>query len=179
MRLAVRTDGAPLALVPMLREALRELDPEIPLAEVSTMDAVITDSDTITQSRATTGALAIFAGIAVLLATVGLYGVLAYSVSQRSHEIGVRMALGARGGNVLGMVLGQGMLLVAVGLALGVLGAVAAGRLIEEQLFGIGSTDPLTYLGVCAVFAVVAAAACLVPSFRATRVDPLEALQAE
>ena len=179
MRLAVRSAGEPLSLVPMLREAVGELDREIPLAEADTMEAVIADSYTITQSRATTGALTLFAGIALLLATVGLYGVLAYSVSQRNHEIGVRMALGARGGDVLGMVVRQGMALVAIGLVLGLGAAIAAARTIEEQLFGIGTTDPLTYAAVCAVFVAVAAAACLAPAWRATHVDPLVALQAE
>lgn len=104
---------------------------------------------------------------------------LAYNVSRRSHEIGVRMALGAQGGSVVGLVLRRGLVLVTAGLVLGLAGAFVATRFIEEQLFGVGKMDPLTYLSVSVVFVAVATVACLIPAWRATRVDPLVALQAE
>ena len=123
--------------------------------------------------------LALFAGIATLLAAVGIYGVMAYAVSQRSHEIGIRMALGAEPGDVLRMVVGDGMRLASIGLVLGIAGSFIAVRYMESQLYGVKATDPITFAGVAAGLAIVAFAACYFPARRATRVDPLEALRYE
>ena len=123
--------------------------------------------------------LGIFAAVALLLTLVGLYGVLAYSVEQRTHEIGVRMALGAQENNVLRLVLGQGLLLTLAGVAVGMAGALGTTPLIRAELFGIGSADPATYLALTVLLAAVAMAAGWVPARRATRVNPMVALRYE
>jgi len=179
MRLGLRTDGNPAALAPAVRSVVRELDPNLPVTDLQTMESIIADSTAVSLSRMVTGSLGLFAAVALFLATVGLYGVLAHYVSQRSHEIGVRLALGAQGMNVLKMVLGRGMVLVGLGLILGIAGAIGGVRFLEQQLYGIDRTDPLTFVSVSAFFILVASIACLLPAWRATRVDPIIALQAE
>ena len=124
-------------------------------------------------------ALATFAGVALLLALVGLYGVLAQSVAERRREIGVRVALGARPGDIADMVLKHGLRLVAIGIAIGLVGAIASTRLLEQMLFGIEPTDPVTLVAVSLLFAAVAFAASLLPAWRAVRSDPVAVLQAE
>ncbi|MFW6201903.1 MAG: ABC transporter permease, partial [Gemmatimonadota bacterium] len=150
MHFAVRTSGGgdPAALTPALAAELRELDPEIPLADARLMADIVADS--VSRPRLTTLLMSIFAGLAVLLAAVGLYGVLSYSVAQRTREIGIRMALGARVGDVLSLVTRQGMTVAGIGLLLGLGGALAAGRLLEALLFDIESTDPVS-LGAAAL----------------------------
>ncbi|MEJ2218678.1 MAG: ABC transporter permease, partial [Gemmatimonadota bacterium] len=177
MRLAVRTAGPPSALVRPLRSALSERDPDIPLADPRTMDDVLASS--VSSPRVMTTALAGFAGVALFLAALGLYGVLAYYVARRTHEIGVRMALGARARNVFGMVLSRGFALVGLGLLLGVAGALGASRLLQQFLFQVTPQDAVTFVGVPVFFAVVALVACLLPAWRAWRVDPVEAFRAE
>lgn len=177
MRLAVRTAGPPTALVPSLRRALAELDPDVPLAGVASMDEVLTESVSFT--RTVMAALAAFAAVAVFLAIVGLYGVLAYYVSRRTHEIGVRVALGAGVREVLGLVLSRGLIMVGLGLALGSTGALLGGRLVADLLFRVEAGDPPTLVAVTLLFTLVAVAACLVPAWRAWRVDPVEAFRAE
>jgi len=179
MRIALRTEGDPAVLAPAVRATVNQLDPNIPVTEFETMESIIANSDTVSSSRMVTSSLGLFAGVALLLATVGIYGVLAHYVSQRSREIGVRLALGAQGSNVLKMVLGRGMILVGIGLVLGIAGALAGVRFLEQQLYGIGQTDPLTFVSVSVFFIIVATIACLLPAWRATRVDPIIALQAE
>ena len=179
MRLAVRSAGDPALLAGALRSAIRELDRNIPVAELDTMESIIAASSTVVQSRTATTSLALFAAIALLLATTGLYSLLAYYVNRRTHEIGIRMALGAGGGKVLQLILGRGLSLVAIGLAVGLAGALAATRLLAQQLYGVGQTDPITYLSASLLFVLVAVLACLIPAWRASRVDPLIALQAE
>jgi putative ABC transport system permease protein len=120
-----------------------------------------------------------FASVALTLAALGLYGVLAFFVTQRIHEIGIRVALGASGGRVLLLVVNRGMLLVGVGSVLGIVGAVGATRLVEGMLFQISATDPVTFASVTGGFLLVALGACLLPAWRAVRVDPLEALRVE
>ena len=123
--------------------------------------------------------LLLFAGIALLLSALGIYGVMAYTTNQRRHEIGIRMALGARGGDVLRLVLGQGMRLVAVGLGLGLVGAWLLSRVLASQLYGITRQDPLTYLTVAVLLGLVALTATWLPARRATRVDPMLSLRSE
>jgi putative ABC transport system permease protein len=179
MGIALRTEGDAAALAPAVRSTVHQLDPNIPVTEFDTMESIIANSSTVSSSRMVTRSLGLFAAVALLLATVGLYGVLAHYVSQRSHEIGVRVALGAQGANVLKMILGRGMILVGIGLILGIAGAIGGVRFLEQQLYGVEQTDPLTFVSVSAFFVIVATIACLLPAWRATRVDPIIALQAE
>ncbi|HEX2253289.1 MAG TPA: ABC transporter permease [Thermoanaerobaculia bacterium] len=175
--LAVRTAGDPLAQVPGVRRAVGALDPSLPLAEVKTLDRAVADS--LTRPRFVTLLVAVFAAIALLLAAVGTYGVLAYAVEERRHEVGVRMALGADAGRVLRMVVGQGMRPVIAGLVLGLAGALLTGRLLASQLYGVTATDPVTYAVVPAVLVAVALVACLIPGRSATRTDPATALRSD
>ncbi|UCC84855.1 MAG: ABC transporter permease [Gemmatimonadota bacterium] len=177
MRVAVRTAVRPETVTGALREAVWSLDRNIPVADVATMDGLV--SRTLATRRVRTVALIVFSGVAVLLATVGLYGVLAYYVTRRFHEIGIRVALGAAGSDIVELVLKRGIVLVAVGLVFGLLGALGVTRLIEELLYQVEPTDPLTFVLVSVFFVLVAVAACLLPAWRAIRVDPLIALQAE
>jgi putative ABC transport system permease protein len=177
MRLAVHTTGPPTAIVNQLREALRRLDPDVPLAGVFTMDEVVSRS--MSFQRTVTGAVGLFAAVALFLAALGLYGVLAYFVVQRTHEIGLRVALGARAADILGMVLSRGFALVGLGLAIGVVAALGGARLIRQFLFEVGASDIATFAGVVLFFATVALAACLLPAWRAWRVDPVVAFRTE
>jgi putative ABC transport system permease protein len=177
MRIAVHTAGGPGAIVGQLREVLRGLDPDIPLAGVETMKDVLSRSTSF--QRTVAGAVGIFALAALLLAALGLYGVLAYQVTQRTHEIGIRVALGARAGHILRMVMGHGFALVGVGLAIGVVAALGGARAIRGRLYEVGASDPATFVGVILFFSLVALVACLLPSWRAWRVDPTVAFRAE
>jgi putative ABC transport system permease protein len=144
---------------------------------VRTMDEWVSRSTATPRYRTTL--LGLFAALAMVLAATGIYGVMSYSVSQRTHEIGVRMALGARNGDVLRLVVSQGMLLVVVGLAIGLVAALGLTRLMESLLFGVTAKDPLTFVAVAGLLAVVAFIACYIPARRATKVDPLTALRYE
>ncbi len=177
MRVAVRTHGDPAVLTGQIREVLRAKDRNIPLAEAETMTAIIDDA--LSDFRIITSSLGLFSAIALLLALVGLYGVLAYYVSQRYHEIGVRMALGANARQVANLVLTRGMALVAIGVVVGVVASYWATNLIQQQLFGVEATDPFTFIVTALGFGLVALLACLLPAWRATRVDPVLTLQAE
>lgn len=136
-------------------------------------------SGSIAFTRTVMAALGAFAAVALFLAALGLYGVLAYYVARRSHEIGIRVALGAKACNVFGMILSRGFALVAVGLVLGTAGALAGSRLIRDLLFQVDATDPATVAGVGLFFAVVALVACFIPAWRALRVDPVQAFRTE
>jgi putative ABC transport system permease protein len=177
MRLAVRGRGDPAGMTSALREVLREMDPDVPLAGVATMDDVL--SRVVSDNRAIAVVLVLFAVVALLLAAVGLYGVLAYQVSRRLHEIGIRMALGASVATVLSSVVRGGLALVAVGLVIGVSGSYFAARLVQGLLFGVGAADPTTWIGVSLFLGAVAAVACFLPARRAARVDPAKAFRME
>jgi putative ABC transport system permease protein len=174
--LAVR--GQPgVALQGSLTAAVRELDKNLPLAQVKTMDELL--GDTLAQRRMSLFLLALFAAVALILAAVGIYGVTAYSVTQRTREIGIRVALGARRGQVVGMVVGQSLRLALLGVGLGAVGALALTRVLAGMLWGIRSWDPVTFGSIAVLLTAVAALASWLPARRATRVDPMLALRAE
>jgi ABC-type antimicrobial peptide transport system permease subunit len=177
VNLFVRTASEPLSMVRAITGAIRELDREQPIADVATMDQVI--SRTIANPRLLSWLLAGFAGVALALAAIGLYGVISYVVGQRRKEIGVRIALGARRADVVGMVVRDGMTLAALGVALGLIGSAAATRALASQLFGVTTTDAATFVSVPLVLIVTALIACLAPAARAARTDPMVALRTE
>ncbi|HVO98198.1 MAG TPA: ABC transporter permease [Bryobacteraceae bacterium] len=176
LMLVARTHGEPQLLSESMRRLVRDKSPEVPI-KFTTMEASLKEN--IAAPRFRTLLFALFAGLAVCLAMAGVYGVTAYAVGQRLNEIGLRMALGATPGAVLGLVLKQGMILAGAGLALGLAGAAAATRLLTSFLFEVKPGDPLTYLGVSALLAAVSVAASYVPAKRATKVDPLVALRGD
>jgi len=175
--LALHVQGEPMAFAEALRRILRDFDPAMPVLEVRSMDALLAANNEMRQFNLRL--MLIFAGLAVLLAALGLYAVIAYAVAQRRHEFGIRMSLGADAKRVLRDVLGQGMRLAAIGIALGLVGAVLLGRLLSSQLFGVGAVEPIVLLGTAALLACVAVIACGLPALRATRVDPMVALRAQ
>ena len=177
MHMVVRVQSDPNLLVSSIRQALLDRDPDVPLEAVSTMEEIVSAS--ISGSRTLSIATALFAVTALLLSLTGLYAVLAFYVGQRTREIGIRVAFGATGGRVSGMVLGRGMGLVGLGLGLGLVGAGASARVIQSQLYQVGMLDPLTFGGVAAGFLVVGVLAALIPAWRATKVDPVRAMQVE
>jgi putative ABC transport system permease protein len=177
MALVVRTSGDPLALIPAIRSVVRTTDHEIPLVKAVPMTELMSES--VSGPRFRTVVVLSFAGAACLLALIGIYGVMAFVVAERKHEIGVRMALGARQSGVMRHVLGQGLRLTALGIAIGLVGAFIATRAIQAMLFGVTPTDPLTYTAVIVALVIVAMLACWVPALRASRVDPLVALRSD
>lgn len=177
LTLIVRSSIDPAALVPTIRSKVFELDPELPLQRVSTLDTIISNS--IRQQRFASVVLSVFAIVALVLALVGLYGVISYSVAQRTRELGIRVALGAQVSDVLKLVLKQGMTFVLLGEVAGILGALALTRLLGGLLFGVTPTDALTFFTVAISLFLVGLAACYVPARRATKVDPLRALRYE
>ena len=177
MGVVVRTSGEPERAANDLRRAVFAVDRDVPIFDVRTMEAMM--GSAAGERRLLMVLLTSFAALALLLAALGIYGVLSYDVTRRTQELGLRMALGARRGAVLGLVLGQGLRITAAGLAVGLAGAFWAARLIESQLFGVPTFDPLTYVAVAGVLAAVATVSTLVPAWRATRVDPMEALRYE
>ncbi len=170
----IATSVPPSSLVPAVRETVSEVDPDQPVVGIEPAEAMI--ASTISMPRFRTILMTAFGLTALLLAVVGLYGVLAYAVSQRTREIGVRMALGASRGSVLGLVFRQGAPLVGIGLVAGIVGALALTRILESMLFGVGTHDPVVFVAVPLVLASVAAVAMLVPARRASRVDPMRTL---
>jgi putative ABC transport system permease protein len=175
--LVVRTSGDPAALAGAVRNAIWSVDKDQPISNVATMVQVIGAS--MAERRFAMTLFSIFAGLALVLAAVGLYGVLAHSVSTRTNEIGVRIALGAQKASIYRLVLSQGLYLTALGIGIGVAGAAGLTRFLESQLFGVTATDPVTFAAVPALLAAVALLACYVPARRATRVDPMVALRYE
>ena len=177
MTVVVKTSGDEMKVAELLRQKVKELDANQPIFNVRSMEQWVTASAA--QPRAYTFLLSIFAGLALLLACIGIYGVLSYSVAQRTSEIGLRMALGARQWNVLQLVIRQGMFMVAGGLLLGLGSAFAFARVIRSMLYGVSSHDPQTFVLVSVSLLLIALAACLLPAMRATRVDPVVALRSE
>ncbi|HEY6401984.1 MAG TPA: FtsX-like permease family protein, partial [Blastocatellia bacterium] len=177
MTLMLRSQSDPMSLAAAARQEITKLDPNLPIYDIKPFDEYISDS--VAQPRFNSALLAVFAGVALLLTAVGLYGVIAYSVTQRTQEIGIRMALGARPSDALRLIIGRGMALALIGVALGLGGALAAARLIRGLLFDIGPTDPLTFALVAALITLIALLACYIPARRATKVDPMVALRCE
>jgi putative ABC transport system permease protein len=177
MTLVVRGATDPAALASAVRSAVAVIDGQQPLGTVRTLDQVLSES--MAAPRFRTILLGLFAAAALVLAAIGIYGVISYSVSQRRHEIGVRMALGARPADMLKLVVRQAMVLASIGVAVGTLAAYAATRVLSSLLFEVSPTDPGTFAGVAVVLASAAFVASLVPAVRATRVDPLIALRTD
>jgi putative ABC transport system permease protein len=173
----VRAQGDPRGLISLVRSEMASMEPNVPLYNVETMEQYLSLSSA--QARFNAILLAVFAGLALLLASVGLYGIVAYSVSQRTHEIGVRMALGAEKRDVLWMVIGQGLKLALTGVAIGIAGALALTRFLASLLYGVKPTDPLTFVAVSLILIAVALVACYIPARRAAKVDPMVALRYE
>jgi len=175
--LAVRTPGDPLRFANAVRNQVLSIDSDQPVSEVKTMDDVL--DSTLGQRRLTMLLLGAFAGLALLLSVIGIYGVIAYSVSRRTQELGIRQALGAGQADILRLVLRQGLVLTLAGVAIGIGGALALTRVIQGLLFHVSATDPATFAGIAVLFVVVALAASYIPARRAARIDPMAALRAE
>jgi putative ABC transport system permease protein len=177
LAIVARTAVDPISLVPPIEAVARDLDRDLPLTQTRTMDQVLDSS--IARQRLSMIVFVVFAIVALTLASIGLYGVVAHGVTERTHEIGVRMALGAEARHVLGLVVRQGLSMALVGTAIGVVGALAVSRWIQALLFGVTATDPATFAAVAVTLLAVATLACCIPAWRATRVDPTTALRAE
>jgi len=160
MSIVIRSTVEPNSLASSVRQAVAELDKTVPVADFETMERIVS-------------------GIALLLSAAGIYGVTSYTVTQRTHELGIRIALGAQLGDVLRMILRQGMTVIVIGLAIGLVAAFALTRLLRTLLFGVGATDPLTFVAITLLLTIVALVACYIPARRATKVDPLVALRYE
>jgi len=172
-----RTDADPARLTSPLREAVRAIDPSLAVSRIKLLSDLVSAS--LAPRRFVVTLLGIFAGLALLMAVIGLYGVISYSVTQRTQEIGIRMALGAQASEVLGLVIGQGMQLAGIGAAIGLMASLAFSRLLKNQLFQVSAFDPLTFLITALVLVTAALLATYIPARRATRVDPMEALRYE
>jgi putative ABC transport system permease protein len=177
MYLAIKTNIDPLSLTNAVRGEVLSLDPNEPIYDVKSMDQLASAS--LAQRQLNMVLFASFSSIALILAAVGIYGVVSYSVTQRTHEIGIRMALGARRSNVLSLIVRQGMALALGGVVVGLGVAIALTRLMSSLLFGVSATDPLTFIVISVMLVGVALGACFVPARRATRVDPMIALRYE
>ena len=175
--LVVRTAGDPLAAAASIERAIHSLDKDLPVSRIQTMDQLL--GNALAQRRLMLTLLLSFAALALVLASVGIYGVISYSVKQRTHELGIRMALGAQAGDVLKLILAQGLKLTLVGIVIGLLAALALTKWMESLLFGVSATDPLTFVLIPLLLAAVALLACWMPARRATKVDPMAALRSE
>jgi len=177
MDVVVRTSGAPLSMLPTVRQKVRDLNGELPLASVRTLDEWVAGNAA--QPRLNAVLLAAFAGVALLIAAIGIYGVIAYTVMQRTREIGLRMALGAPRRGVMRLIVGEGMRMSASGIVVGLLAALAVSRIMASLVYGVPARDPVTFVSVAVALTIVALAACAVPARRASRVDPMVALRDE
>ena len=177
MTLAIRTRGASPGLVEEAKKQIWSMDSQLPVGDVHAMDELMAVS--LAQQRFNMLLLGLFAGLALILAVVGIYGAMAYAVNQRTHEIGIRTALGAQRGDVLRLVMKDGTKIVLFGIAFGIAGALTLTRLMASLLFEVKPTDPATFADVAVLLALVALAACYIPACRAMRVDPMVALRYE
>ena len=175
--IVLRTQGSPLAQVGSIRHTLLQINSSSAIYNMRTMDEIISDS--LASRRFSMILMGVFAALALLMASVGIYGVISYLTSQRTHEIGIRMALGAAKSDVLMMVVRQGLKVVLVGVAVGIAGALALTRFLASLLFGVKPTDPLTFTAVSLLLIVVALLACYIPARRASKIDPMVALRYE
>jgi len=175
--LVVKTQGDPASFAPAIRQAVREVDPNQPIHRLKTMPDMVAGS--LAPRKFVVRLLGLFALIALFMAALGLYGVISYSVTQRTQEIGIRMALGAQSGSLLTMVVNQGLRLACLGVAIGLAMAVACSRLLQNQLFGVSALDPATFASISAALLGAAFLASYIPARRATKVDPLKALRYE
>ena len=177
MTLVVRSSSNPASIVGAVTNAVHEVDAAVPVRDVLTLDDLVTNS--LSQQRFTLSLLGAFAVLALILAAIGIYSVLSYSVRRRVQEIGIRLALGARLSDVLRMVIVEGMKPTLLGVTVGIVGALALGRVMSSLIYGVKPTDPLTFLAVAAVLAMVALLATFIPAYRAAKVDPMVALRYE
>jgi putative ABC transport system permease protein len=177
LSVVVRTTSDPMSLLPAARRVVRSVDPSVPLVDPQRMTMLVADS--VAQPRFRSTLLVSFAGLALLLAVVGIYGVVGFNIEQRTHEISVRMALGAQRASVVGLVLRQETVPVAIGVGLGIAGAIAVGRAMQGLLFNVLPADPLTFFTMPALLAAVALVACLIPTWRTLDIEPANALRAE
>jgi putative ABC transport system permease protein len=177
MYIVVRAEGDPMALLAAMRAQVKAQDAELPIYRAKQMEEYVAAS--VAQRRFTSVLCTVFAGAGLLLAIVGLFGVMSYSVSQRTHELGVRVAIGAAKADILRLILKEGMGITAIGIVVGLVGTLAVSTILKSQLYGVSARDPLTFLAVISVLALVALAACYIPARRATRVDPMVALRYE
>jgi putative ABC transport system permease protein len=177
MYLVVRSGADPAALTSAIREAVQSIDKDQPLFAISTMKELVSNS--VATRRMTLVLLGLFSGLALILGAIGIYGVISYSVAQRTHEIGIRMALGAPRREVFRLVVGEGLKLAGIGIAIGVVAAFGLARLMSSLLYAVSATDFETFAGVAILLALVALLACYVPARRAMRVDPMVALKYE
>jgi putative ABC transport system permease protein len=175
--IVVRTEGDPLSLVGAIKSQIWSVDPMQPIASVETMEQVLSNS--IAPRRFNMLLIGVFAAVALALAAIGIYGVISYTVSQRTHEIGIRVAMGARRSDVLKLVVGQGMTPALTGVGVGLAAAFGLTRLMSSLLFGVSPTDGVTFAVIAALLTGVALVACIVPARRATKVDPMIALRYE
>ena len=173
----VRTASDPTKIANAVTGIVHEIDPILPVNEITTLDGLLSRS--VSPRRFAAVLIGVLASLALVLSAVGIYGVMSYTVGQRTQEIGVRMALGAQPGNMLALILGRGARLALIGITVGVLGALALTRFLSSLLFGVAPKDPLTFAGVALLLFGVALAACYVPARRAMRVDPMVALRYE
>ncbi|MCM3902593.1 MAG: FtsX-like permease family protein, partial [Pyrinomonadaceae bacterium] len=177
MELVVRAKNDPQALARSFREAVWAIDRDLPIPKIQTMDDIFAGA--IAEQRLNTTLLGMFAGVALLLAAVGIYGVMSYATSQRKHEMGIRIALGASRKDILRLIVGQGMFLALTGVAAGVVASLLLARVMQTLLFGISTTDLVTFVTTPVILIFVALVACYLPARRATRVDPISTLRYE
>ena len=177
MNLVVRTTSDPLSLVGAVKSQIQAIDKDLPIADAKSMQQLLAES--VSGRRFNMLLLTVFAVVALMLAIVGIYGVMSYTVTQRTHEIGIRVAVGAQSRDVFRMVIGQGMMLAMIGVAFGLVGAFALTRLMTSMLFGVEPTDPATFVSIAVLLTGVALVACYIPGRRATKVNPLVALRYE
>lgn len=175
LQIAARTNAEPASILGSLRDAVHSVNPDLPIAKIATLTDLVNSS--MTKTRFSMLMLISFGALSLLLSLIGLYGVISYSVQQRIRQIGIRMALGARQRDVLGMVLGEGARLAGFGIAIGILGALGATRIMDSFLYGVRATDPITFVMAAVGLFAAALLACYLPARRAAQIDPLVALR--